>query len=467
MRRWVPILALFGLVASSCATAPVPAEEDKSAQRSPAAEALSIPELFERVFHLALAGQLSQREFDEKLHDSRYAGGILESEAYGKLLAVKAMLDEAESRITELHFENLRNVLDLRASKESREKSEAALKEIADQLDGNQLRVSRGVKSSALFRLRYKQDALESKLDELGKDLRYSRSGVQGTLSKFRAKRASWLSELLNSKVDPKQLEEAVAAESGKEEFQRLQHDLREMGQEMLQVREELQRDPATQQIAPGAGPSGNITGNGFPEKVWSLTYDDGPGASTTPSVLKNLEVAGIKATFFMLAEQVDALPAVSQSIKSAGHDLASHSYTHKQLTKVGPVVLDHEITGAKKRLEEKLATQIKLFRLPYGAGVSVQRIRQKIAGNNLIHVFWNVDTLDWNDKNPDSIVKRAQAQMKALKKDAGILLFHDVHPQSVKASAMLVEKMKAEGKRFCTVQAVVDRINGEGGECQ
>jgi peptidoglycan/xylan/chitin deacetylase (PgdA/CDA1 family) len=147
--------------------------------------------------------------------------------------------------------------------------------------------------------------------------------------------------------------------------------------------------------------------------------------------------------------------------------DMASHSYTHAQLTKVGEVQLEREIGTSKKVIEKKMDSKVKLFRLPYGSGVSAGNIRSKIAQHEMIHVFWNVDTLDWQDKNPQSIMKRTLKQMEASSKNSGIVLFHDIHPQSVIASTMLMDHFNKEKLTVCTVQAVIDQINQNLATCK
>ena len=86
------------------------------------------------------------------------------------------------------------------------------------------------------------------------------------------------------------------------------------------------------------------------------------------------------------------------------------------------------------------------------------------IADLGMIHVFWNVDTLDWQDKDPDSIVARAQKQMKT--EGHGVILFHDIHPQSVIASKKLVEWTKTlkgtENEiRWVTIPEIINEMNG------
>ena len=89
---------------------------------------------------------------------------------------------------------------------------------------------------------------------------------------------------------------------------------------------------------------------------------------------------------------------------------------------------------------------------------MSVTAVRQDIANAGMVHVFWNVDTLDWQDKNPQSILARTLKQMSAYK--GGVILFHDIHSQSVIASNLLMAHMKKSGINVCTVQGVVDQQN-------
>jgi peptidoglycan/xylan/chitin deacetylase (PgdA/CDA1 family) len=58
-----------------------------------------------------------------------------------------------------------------------------------------------------------------------------------------------------------------------------------------------------------------------------------------------------------------------------------------------------------------------------------------------MIHTSWNVDTLDWQDRNANSIFERTKKQVDILGR--GIILFHDIHPQSVQAVKLLIPYMK------------------------
>lgn len=222
----------------------------------------------------------------------------------------------------------------------------------------------------------------------------------------------------------------------------------------------EFENPNADLKIFPSAGSSGNISGNGFPTGTWALTFDDGPGA-TTDQVLSNLRENNIKASFFVLSGQLDKSGLFrSYAMKeiSDGHDVLSHSYNHLQISKLGPDDRKHEIEGAVKDFESVIGKRPDFFRLPYGAGVSMKSVRTDILKSCMVHVFWNVDTLDWHDHDPDTIYARAVSQMKTLGR--GVILFHDIHSQSVAASARVMKYLNEEKLRTVRISEITDEIN-------
>lgn len=217
--------------------------------------------------------------------------------------------------------------------------------------------------------------------------------------------------------------------------------------------------------IYPSTSSSGNLTGNTFPKKVWSLTFDDGPRGSRTKAVVDSLYARGIKATFFMLTAEAKKYKSTAQYVVDSGMNIALHSYTHANLSK-SSANLDYEITTAKKDLEKLLNVKTTVFRLPYGAGMRNTTVRKNIAKNKYIHIFWNVDTLDWKDKDPKSILARVKKQMKLSRNDAGIILYHDIHRQSVIASELTMDHLLENNYKVCTVEEVIEYTNGKTIPC-
>lgn len=238
-----------------------------------------------------------------------------------------------------------------------------------------------------------------------------------------------------------------------------------ESDSEKLQFIDQVGREPQSdKKFYASTGTNGNVMGLIFPKNVWALTYDDGPNPVHTPAIVKNLDDLGIKATFFWLAQNVIRNQGIVDLVKEKGHARANHSWSHAQLPKLDAEGLQKEIVQSTKIEAKSYGEPVKFFRCPYGAGNSVPRIRQMIADLDMIHVFWNVDTLDWQDKDPDSILARTKKQMQA--SGHGVVLFHDIHAQSVIASKKLVEwtrtlKGTANEVRWVTLPEIVDEMNG------
>lgn len=435
----------------------------------------SVRKTLKSIFHSYILGQTLLYDFDAAL--DKDAGKAMESDVYSELMAIRMSVDHLEEEINELYIKLV--LVNALPSYNDDQKTNArkALVIIGQFVEGivSEQEIPENLRHLVLGNLREKQTHLYDELMSLKNDSSVTLNdplvinSIHAEMINLRATRMKFYKDMKDYQVDEAQLKAAVAEMNKDQDFKRYRSELKKTSKEIRKFNRAVIRGRSTSSdvIYPNAGTSGNITGRSFPANTWSITYDDGPGGKTSPTILKHLQDKGLKATFFMLAKQVEALPNTAKSIADAGMDIASHSYDHAQLTKISGAALDKQIGGSKKIIEAKLGKTIKLFRLPYGAGVSVSSIRAKIAEQNMIHVFWNVDTLDWQDKNPASIVARAKKQMAASGKNAGVVLFHDIHSQSVTASVMLMDEMIKEKINVCTVQGVVDQINKGLESCQ
>lgn len=210
--------------------------------------------------------------------------------------------------------------------------------------------------------------------------------------------------------------------------------------------------------VTPSTGKEGNMFGYRLKRGNWALTFDDGPRRETTSELLDYLHDNDFKATFFWLAQNAKRYPDMIKKAQSYGMELANHSYSHANVPKLSRSGMIHEILESSDDLESLYGQKLKFFRLPYGAGVNSNTIRKMIADRGMIHVYWSVDSLDWQDKNPRKIFNRVQKQME--NDGRGIILFHDIHSQSVEASKLLVQYAQQEGLNFMSMSEAVDSIN-------
>jgi peptidoglycan/xylan/chitin deacetylase (PgdA/CDA1 family) len=201
---------------------------------------------------------------------------------------------------------------------------------------------------------------------------------------------------------------------------------------------------PESDTLQPDSGAAGNITGHHFPQGAWALTVDDGPHPTYTMQMIHVLQDAKLPATFFWLSQNLKIYPTLVKAAGDAGFGRASHSYSHVNLPKLGEEGLKHEIDEASDVFTQIVGVRPAFFRCPYGAcSGNGSSIRQKIATQKMMHVSWNVETLDWQDKNPQSIFARTKKQMELLQH--GIVLMHDTHSQSIEAMKLVAAYIKSQ----------------------
>ncbi len=210
--------------------------------------------------------------------------------------------------------------------------------------------------------------------------------------------------------------------------------------------------------IQPTIGPEGNLTGNEFLAGTWALTYDDGPHESITRQIVQLLKPYKIPATFFWLASNARRGRETVALTLAHGHSAQNHSFTHANLNRISALSLGFEISVSTETLAQVYGYRPKFFRCPFGAGVHSQRVRSLIAKNGMIHVFWNVDSLDWADKNSKRVVGRVLKQMQANR--GGIVLFHDIQAHTAHITKMLISATAPLKLNWMTLDTVVEQLN-------
>ncbi len=198
--------------------------------------------------------------------------------------------------------------------------------------------------------------------------------------------------------------------------------------------------------------------GTELPERSVLLTFDDGPHATNTPRVLDILQAHGVHAIFYMVGRNLGSLqdgkpvPGANADLvrrmAAEGHAVGNHSYTHPVLPKLDNPHLKREVEDTQ-RLLEALAppgpSRTATMRPPFGA--RNDRVLAEIDSHRLRSVMWNVDSLDWADPIPESIVRRVVREVE--KEGGGIILMHDIHARTADALGRIIVALKQRGYAF------------------
>jgi peptidoglycan/xylan/chitin deacetylase (PgdA/CDA1 family) len=182
------------------------------------------------------------------------------------------------------------------------------------------------------------------------------------------------------------------------------------------------------------------------PKHAIALTIDDGPHPEWTPKVLDLLDKYDIKATFFMIGEQVPENAKLVRKVVEAGHGIANHTLTHPLwMPGLTPRQIEHEITGAYRRIHEASGAVPHLFRAP--GGNWAPKVFKAIAHHGLYPIDWDIDPRDWSRPG----VNHIEHQMLRAR-PGDILLCHDGggdRSQTVASLKHVLPRLKDKGLEF------------------
>ncbi|MEK6577823.1 MAG: polysaccharide deacetylase family protein [Bdellovibrionota bacterium] len=178
------------------------------------------------------------------------------------------------------------------------------------------------------------------------------------------------------------------------------------------------------------------------------LTFDDGPHSVHTAEVLEILTSFGVRANFFEVGKNAQELPQISLAVAQANHILGSHSWSHPKLSSLSAEHAKTEISAGRHAVELASQTTTPFFRFPYGERKTVTSLRNWLKEDHFALFYWNMDTLDWKLNDPQVLLKNVLAEIDREK--GGIILFHDVHPQTVIVLPEVLRELKR--RNFTTV---------------
>lgn len=187
-----------------------------------------------------------------------------------------------------------------------------------------------------------------------------------------------------------------------------------------------------------------------FPEAIWRfkkrgrkvvyLTFDDGPIPEVTPWVLDTLDRYRIKATFFMVGENVCRNPGLFEEIKKRGHSWGNHTMHHIQGMKVRSVNYLRDLNAANTVIQSSL------FRPPHGI---IRWAQAKVIKNHYNIVMYDLVTRDYSRKlSPDQVFENVRRYAR----NGSIIVFHDSLKARKNIMATLpraIEWLQSEGYEF------------------
>jgi peptidoglycan-N-acetylglucosamine deacetylase len=161
-----------------------------------------------------------------------------------------------------------------------------------------------------------------------------------------------------------------------------------------------------------------------------AITFDDGPHPDGTPAVLQILADEGIKATFFLVGEQVERRPSLAAEIAGQGHLIALHGYRHRPQPAMPQEAVQRDVALGLEAIEAATHTRPAWHRPPYGL-YSPAGLRA-VRAMGLEPLLWSRWGKDWRRfTTPARIASRATANLRP----GDVILLHDADFYSSRAS--------------------------------
>jgi peptidoglycan/xylan/chitin deacetylase (PgdA/CDA1 family) len=199
-----------------------------------------------------------------------------------------------------------------------------------------------------------------------------------------------------------------------------------------------------------------------------AMTFDDGPQPSNTPRLLGLLRERNLKGTFFVIGRSVNAYPHVLAQTLAEGHEIANHTLTHANLTKLSDAGVAREIEGCNQAIANATGGyKPQVMRPPGGALTTRQRewVKQEFG---LPTIMWSLDPDDWRKpyRNADIVARHMLEgwQGSGPPRAGHIILCHDLHATTVAAMPQVLDTLVARGFQFVTVGQLINLENGMGG---
>lgn len=192
-----------------------------------------------------------------------------------------------------------------------------------------------------------------------------------------------------------------------------------------------------------------------------ALTFDDGPDPRYTSEILKILKRSKVKASFFLIATNVQKYPKLACQIAQEGHDIGNHSFNHGNLLVSRESALKKNVIKANEVITEITGIQPLMFRPP--RGLYNKDMLKLVSDLGMKVVLWNLSSLDWRGTKPRKIAKIILEKARG----GDIILFHDggnlvynreiSHQNTVRALPQVIEGLVKRGYEIVPLSELLE----------
>ncbi len=195
------------------------------------------------------------------------------------------------------------------------------------------------------------------------------------------------------------------------------------------------------------------VWGGSNTENVVALTFDDGPKPGMTEPLLQILVEQKIPATFFVIGRHVTEFPELTKQISDAGMEIANHSYSHPNLTKISVMDAAAELMRTQTAIARVTGKFPRYMRPPGGNWNKSLAAIVKYWG--LTACMWSVDAYGAEIVSAQQVADTVLAQVHP----GSIILMHNGKMSTIQALPTILSELKRRGYKFATVGDLVRRL--------
>ena len=184
-------------------------------------------------------------------------------------------------------------------------------------------------------------------------------------------------------------------------------------------------------------------------EKAVALMFNIDWGEDVLPGMLEVLRQKEVKTTFFITGRFAKKFPELVKSIGQDGHEIGNHGYSHPHPDKISLEQNMNEIAETEKVMAGLGINISKIFASPYGE--HKPHVLQAASSLGYKTIMWTLDTVDWKDPPPETIVKKVTE-----KADNGALIL--MHPKKCTLQALpaLIDGLREQQFIIKTVTNII-----------
>jgi len=162
----------------------------------------------------------------------------------------------------------------------------------------------------------------------------------------------------------------------------------------------------------------GGVTHGPRSSDTVAITFDDGPNVTATPAIMKILDDAGVKGTFFVVGKAMDAEPQIVRALYAHGHLVGNQSYHHDDWRWLDPSY--PELSRTQDAFARNVGTCPVWFRPPHGQKTPMMA---RVVHQHHMHIaLWDVSVGDWTTTDPDVVAARVLERVQG----GSIIDLHD-----------------------------------------